>query len=124
MLQLCVTMFLGAFPVEDTVGLALESEYLIQDNWLPLSNPKLPKAVQFAEQYPKAAVRYPKTVQVSPGADRQLKNMSVWPLWPSNLGSLVYPLPWMILMNKSSMLMSSPVSLAKTSAIVKFKDKE
>jgi hypothetical protein len=38
-------MFLGAFPVEDTVGLALESEYLIQDNWLPFSNPKLPKAV-------------------------------------------------------------------------------
>ena len=117
-------MFLGAFPVEDTVGLALESEYLIQNNWLPFSNPNLPKSVQFAEQYPKAAVRYPKSVQVSTGMDRQLKNMSVWPSWPSNPGSSVCPLPWMILMNKSSMLTSSPVSLVKTSAIVKFKDKE
>ncbi len=42
-------MFLGAFPVEDTVGVVLESEYLIRDNWLLFSNPKLPtKVVQFA----------------------------------------------------------------------------
>jgi hypothetical protein len=72
-------MFLGAFPVEDTVGVVLESEYLIRDNWLLFSNPKLPKAVQFAVQYPKAAVRYPKSVLVSTDADRQLKNVSVWP---------------------------------------------
>ena len=52
-------MFLGAFPVENTVGVVLESEYLIRDNWLLLSNPKLPKAVQFAVPYPKAAVQYP-----------------------------------------------------------------
>ncbi len=58
-------MFLGAFPVENTVDGVLESEYLIRDNWLLLGNPKLPKAMQFAVQYPKAAVRYPKSVRVS-----------------------------------------------------------
>jgi hypothetical protein len=72
-------IFLGAFPVEDTVGVVLESEYLIRDNWLLFSNPKLPKVVQFALQYPKAAVRYPKSVRISTGVDHQLKNASVWP---------------------------------------------
>ena len=78
-------MFSGAFPVENSVDVA--SEYLIQDNWLLFSNPKLPKAVQFAVQYPKAAVRYPKSVLVSTGGDRQLKNVSAWPSWASNPGS-------------------------------------
>jgi len=49
-------MFLGAFPVENTVGVVLESEFFIQDNWLLSSNPKLPRVVQLAMQYPKAAV--------------------------------------------------------------------
>jgi hypothetical protein len=72
-------MFLGAFPVENTVDVVLESEYLIRDNWLLFSNPKLPKAVQFEVQHPKAAVLYPKSELVSTGADCQLKNASVWP---------------------------------------------
>ncbi len=55
-------MFSGAFPVENTVDVVLESEYLIRDHWLLFSIPKLPKAVQFAVQYPKTAVRYPKSV--------------------------------------------------------------
>ena len=80
-------MFLGAFPVENTVDVVLVPEYLIRDNRLLFSNPKLPKAVQFALQYPKAAVRYPKSVLVFTGADRQLKNASVWPLWAFNPGS-------------------------------------
>jgi hypothetical protein len=48
-------MFLGAFPVENTVGEVLESEFLIRDNWLLSSNPKLPRVVQLAIRYPKAA---------------------------------------------------------------------
>ena len=65
--------------MENSVDVVLASEYLIRDNWLLFSNPKLPKAVQFAVQYPKAAVRYPKSVLVSTDADHQLKNASVWP---------------------------------------------
>ena len=80
-------MFSDAFPVENTVDVVLASEYLIQDNCLLFSNPKLPKAVQFAVQYPKSAVRYPKSVLVSTGADRQLKNASAWLSWASNPGS-------------------------------------
>ena len=41
-------MFLGAFPVENTVDVVLESEFFIRDNWLLLSNPKLPRVVQLA----------------------------------------------------------------------------
>ena len=57
-----VTMFLGAFPVENTVDVVLESEFLIRGNWLQSSNPKLPRVVQRAIRYPKVAVRFPNPV--------------------------------------------------------------
>ena len=114
-------MFLGAFPVENTVGVVLKSGFLIRDNLLLFSNPKLLKVVQLAVLYPKAAVRFPNPVRFSTGADRQLKNASVLPSWMSNLGFLACSSPSRSLMNKSSMTSSSMTSSAKMS---KFKDKE
>ena len=57
------------------MGVVLESEFLIPDNWLQSSNPKLPRVVQRAIRYPKVAVRFPNPVRFSTGADRQLKNV-------------------------------------------------
>jgi hypothetical protein len=115
-------MFLGAFPVENTVGVVLESEFLIRNNWLLSSNPKLPRVVQLAMRYPKVAVQFPNPVRFSTGADSQLKNASVLPSWMSNPGSSACPSPSRSLMNELSMLKSSFImSSAKMS---KFKDKE
>ena len=83
----------GCIPSENTVSVVLESEFLIRDNWLLSSNPKLPRVVQRAIRYPKVAVRFPNPVQFFTGMDRQLKNASVLPSWMSNPGSSACPLP-------------------------------
>ena len=75
MYQLCTCWFLGAFPVENTVGLVLEeSKYSILDNWVLFSILKFLYCT-FSFELVQAAVQFPESVrfavQISTVVDEQ-----------------------------------------------------
>ncbi len=111
---------MGAFPVENAVGLVLEeSKFSIPDNWLLFSIPNFLYCT-FSFELVQAAVRFPESVRssvrISTGANRQLKNALVWPSWASRPGSSIWPA--IVLMNKSML-----TSLRNISSNVKFKER-